>query len=111
MKQVFWLATEYRDRTAEYMVEIRYILGFKLATGRFAYGSAHRNPDGYGEPLPPGWSAPDKPRPINHLQICDSAIRRIACTQMVGYGFAYPLYEAASFSSRSFTSPLSRSSL
>jgi hypothetical protein len=65
MRQVFWLATEDRDRTAEYMVEIWYILGFKLATGQFAYGSAHRNPDGYGEPLPPGWIAPDKPRPIN----------------------------------------------
>jgi hypothetical protein len=47
------------------MLEIWYILGFKGATGRFAYGSAYRNPDGYGEPLPPGWLTPDKPRRID----------------------------------------------
>jgi hypothetical protein len=64
MGAVDMLATEDRDRTQEYMLEIWYILGFKGATGHFAYGSAFQKPDGYGEPLPPGWTAPDKPRPI-----------------------------------------------
>src|SRR2546430_9371577 len=59
MRQVFWLATEDRDRTGSYMLEIWYILGFKLATGQFAYGPAYPKPDGYGEPLPPGWMTPD----------------------------------------------------
>jgi hypothetical protein len=65
MREVETLATEDRDRTQGYMLEIWYILGFKGATGRFAYGSAYRNPDGYGEPLPPGWLTPDKPRRID----------------------------------------------
>ncbi|WP_198164338.1 DUF4844 domain-containing protein [Bradyrhizobium jicamae] len=65
MRQVFWLATEDRNRTADYLLEIWYILGFKLATGQFAYGAAYRKPAGYSEPLPPGWTAPDQPRPIN----------------------------------------------
>jgi hypothetical protein len=65
MRDVDMLATEDRDRTQGYLLEIWYILGFKGSTGRFAYGSAYSNPDGYGEPLPPGWSAPDKPRRID----------------------------------------------
>ncbi|MFA6115358.1 MAG: DUF4844 domain-containing protein [Sphingomonas sp.] len=64
MQQVDQLATEDRDRTAGYMIEIWYILGFKGATGRFAYGSAYPRPSGYGEPLPPGWTSPDHPRRI-----------------------------------------------
>jgi len=64
MKAVNTLETEDRDRTGGYMVEVWYLLGFKGATGRFAYGSAYSKPHGYGEPLPPGWSAPDKPRLI-----------------------------------------------
>ncbi len=47
------------------MLEIWYILGFKGATGLFAYGSAYPKSVGYGEPLPPGWAAPDKPRRID----------------------------------------------
>jgi Domain of unknown function (DUF4844) len=65
MHEVGTLATEDRDRTQGYMLEIWYILGFKGATGLFAYGSAYPKPVGYGEPLPPGWIAPDKPRPID----------------------------------------------
>jgi len=59
------LETEDRDRTGGYMVEIWYLLGFQGCDGSgLAYGSAHPKPHGYGEPLPPGWTAPDKPRPI-----------------------------------------------
>jgi hypothetical protein len=47
------------------MIEIWYITCFKRATGRFAYGAYYKKPVGYGEPLPPGWIAPDKPRPIS----------------------------------------------
>jgi hypothetical protein len=65
MKAVNTLETEDRDRTGGYMVEVWYLVGFKGATGRFAYGSAYPKPQGYGEPLPPGWAAPDKPRPID----------------------------------------------
>jgi hypothetical protein len=65
MRRVFWLATEDRDRTAGYLLEIWYILGFKLATGQFAHGAAFPRPAGYAEPLPPGWVAPDQPRPLN----------------------------------------------
>jgi hypothetical protein len=64
MRRVFWLATEDRDRTADYLLEIWYILGFKGATGQFAHGSAYRRPEGYSEPLPPGWTSPDQPRDI-----------------------------------------------
>jgi hypothetical protein len=64
MRQVNTLATEDRERTQGYMVEIWYLLGFKGATGRFAYGSAFPVPPGYGEPLPPGWRSPTEPRPI-----------------------------------------------
>ncbi|MBS0248469.1 MAG: DUF4844 domain-containing protein [Proteobacteria bacterium] len=64
MQQVDLLETEDRDRTAEYMIEVWYLLGFKGTTGRFAYGSAYQRPPGYGEPLPPGWQSPTKPRPI-----------------------------------------------
>jgi len=65
MKRVSQLETEDRDRTSGYMVEIWYILGFKGATGRFAYGAAFPNPPGYGEPLPPGWKSPTEPRPMS----------------------------------------------
>jgi hypothetical protein len=64
MRQVDQLATEDRDRTAGYMIEIWYILGLRGSTGRFAYGSAYPRPPGYDEPLPPGWASPDRPRPI-----------------------------------------------
>ncbi len=64
MKSVDQLETEDRDRTQDYMLEIWYLAGFKGATGRFAYGSYFKPPPGYGEPLPPGWTAPDHPRPI-----------------------------------------------
>lgn len=64
MKDVDLLATEDRDRTAGYLLEIWYIAGFKGATGRFAYGSAFPKPLGYGEPLPPGWKSPAEPRAI-----------------------------------------------
>jgi hypothetical protein len=65
LRDLRYLATEDRERAQGYMIEIWYILGFKGATGHFAHGSAYPLPDGYGEPLPPGWIAPDKPRPIN----------------------------------------------
>ena len=65
MRHVSWLATADRDRTVEYLLEIWYILGFKLATGQFAHGAAYPSPAGYVEPLPPGWTAPDQPRPID----------------------------------------------
>lgn len=64
MKRVDQLETEDRDRTADYMIEIWYLLGFKGATGQFAYGSSFRSPEGYPEPLPPGWKSPTEPRPI-----------------------------------------------
>ena len=67
MKRVGQLETEDRDRTADYMIEIWYLLGFRSATGRFAYGAAFPRPDGYGEPLPPGWKSPTEPRPIGQL--------------------------------------------
>jgi hypothetical protein len=61
-RQTFWLATRDRERTAEYLLEVWYILGFRLATGQFAHGAAYPVPAGYSEPLPPGWTAPDQPR-------------------------------------------------
>lgn len=64
MRSVDTLPTEDRDRTADYMLEIWYILGFKGATGQFAYGKAYPRPPGYAEPLPAGWIAPTKPRSI-----------------------------------------------
>ena len=64
MQPIKLLATEDRERTLGYMVEIWYLLGFKGATGRFAHGSAFPVPSGYGEPLPPGWRSPTEPRPI-----------------------------------------------
>lgn len=64
MKRVNQLETEDRDRTSDYMIEIWYILGFKGATGQFAYGSAFPKPQGYGEPLPRGWKSPTEPRSI-----------------------------------------------
>ncbi|HLH89965.1 MAG TPA: hypothetical protein VKX28_16045 [Xanthobacteraceae bacterium] len=64
LQQVDLLDTEDRERTYGYVLEVWYILGFKGATGHFDAGSAFRKPEGYAEPLPPGWQAPDKPRPI-----------------------------------------------
>lgn len=65
MRPVRALATEDRERTQDYMVEVWYLLGFRTATGLFAYGSGYPIPPGYGEPLPAGWTSPDKPRPIS----------------------------------------------
>lgn len=65
MKQVDLLETEDRDRTAEYMLEIWYLLGFKGATGQFASGAGFPVPKGYGEPLPPGWKSPTEPRRLS----------------------------------------------
>jgi hypothetical protein len=64
MEAVSDLDTEDRDRTGGYMIEVWWLLGFKGATGRFAYGPAYPLPQGHGEPLPPGWTAPDRLRPI-----------------------------------------------
>ena len=64
MRRVDQLETEDRERTAGYMIEIWYLLGFKGSTGRFAYGAAFQRPEGYGEPLPPGWTSPTDPRPL-----------------------------------------------
>ncbi|PWR25897.1 DUF4844 domain-containing protein [Zavarzinia aquatilis] len=65
MSRVRLLETEDRDRAANYMIEIWYILGFKGATGQFAYGAAFQRPAGYSEPLPPGWKSPTEPRQID----------------------------------------------
>jgi len=64
IRDVDMLETEDRDWTYGYALEIWYILGFKGPTAHFAAGSAYPKPDGYSEPLPPGWLAPDKPRRI-----------------------------------------------
>jgi hypothetical protein len=64
MSRVFSLATEDRERTGEYLVEVWYILGFRGATGQFASGAPSSRHGAYSEPLPPGWTAPDQPRPI-----------------------------------------------
>lgn len=42
-----------------YLIEIWYVLGYRSATGYFPAGEA---PEGWGERLPPGWTAPDRPR-------------------------------------------------
>ncbi|MDX3967387.1 MAG: hypothetical protein QHD01_12395 [Bradyrhizobium sp.] len=65
MRLVSRLATEDRDRTGGYLVEVWYILGFKGATGQFAYGAAYSRAGGHSETLPPGWTAADQPRPID----------------------------------------------
>lgn len=57
-------ATEDRDRVWGYLIEIWYILGFHVSLFGAEYGSYFQIPEGYGEPLPPGWTAPDRPRPI-----------------------------------------------
>lgn len=64
MRAVDALPTEDRDRTAGYMLEVWYILGFRGATGQFAYGEGYSRPAGYAEPLPSGWTSPTQPRPI-----------------------------------------------
>lgn len=68
MEAVDLLETEDRDRTAGYMIEVWYILGFRGATGHFVYGAAYPIPPGYGEPLPPGWTAHDRPRPLDRVR-------------------------------------------
>lgn len=65
MRRVFWLATEDRDRTGGYLLEVWYILGFKGATGQFVPRAPNSKTGGYSEPLPPGWTAADQPRPID----------------------------------------------
>jgi hypothetical protein len=65
MSRVSQLATEDRDRTGGYLIEVWYILGFKGATGQFAYGPSYSRAEGYSEPLPPGWTAANQPRPID----------------------------------------------
>lgn len=57
-------ATEDRDRVWGYLVEVWYILGFHTPLFVSMYGAAFEVPEGYSEPLPPGWSTPDQPRPI-----------------------------------------------
>lgn len=65
MDRLSLLATEDRDRAGGYLIEVWYILGFKGATGQFVSGASYPRADGYSEPLPPGWTAPDQPRPID----------------------------------------------
>jgi hypothetical protein len=65
MRRVDLLDTEDRDRAGDYMLEVWYILGFKGATGQFAYGSAFARWPGYAEPLPLGWKSPTEPRRID----------------------------------------------
>ena len=43
-----------------YLIEIWYILGYRSATGYFP--APDDAPEGWSEPLPPGWIAPDRPR-------------------------------------------------
>jgi hypothetical protein len=57
-------ATEDRDRAWGYLVEIWSVLGFRGALFDGSYGEAFSVPEGYAEPLPPGWIAPDRPRQI-----------------------------------------------
>ncbi|MET4701410.1 hypothetical protein ABIE65_004457 [Constrictibacter sp. MBR-5] len=64
MKRVRRLETEDRYRTIEYTIEIWHILGFRGATGQFAHGGPPPQPNGFGEPLPPGSKSPTEPRPI-----------------------------------------------
>ena len=45
------------------MIEVWYVLGFRSPTGYFDHDPADL-PEGWGEPLPPGWTAPDQPRPL-----------------------------------------------
>jgi len=54
------------DRAWGYMVEVWYVLGQRSATGYFTH-EAEALPVGWGEPLPPGWTAPDQPRPVPAL--------------------------------------------
>lgn len=49
-----------QDRLHGYLIEIWYILGYRSATGYFPASDAA--PEGWSEPLPPGWDAPDRPR-------------------------------------------------
>jgi hypothetical protein len=65
MGRLSLLATEDRDRAGGYLIEVWYILGFKGATGQFVSGASYPRADGYSESLPPGWTAPDQPRPID----------------------------------------------
>ena len=49
-----------QTRLHGYLIEIWYILGYRSATGYFP--PAEDAPEGWSEPLPPGWAAPDRPR-------------------------------------------------
>lgn len=49
-----------QTRLHGYLIEIWYILGYRSPTGYFP--STQDTPEGWGEPLPPGWTAPDRPR-------------------------------------------------
>lgn len=49
-----------QTRLHGYLIEIWYILGYRSATGYFP--PAEDAPEGWGERLPPGWAAPDRPR-------------------------------------------------
>ena len=49
-----------QDRLHGYLIEIWYILGYRSATGYFP--ASEDAPEGWAEPLPPGWTAPDRPR-------------------------------------------------
>lgn len=64
IRAIQFCETEDRDRAIGYILEVWYILGFCGSTGQFGHGSAYMVPEGYGEPLPTGWAAPDKPRPV-----------------------------------------------
>ena len=48
-----------QTRLHGYLIEIWYILGYRSATGYFPARGA---PEGWSEPLPPGWASPERPR-------------------------------------------------
>ena len=63
-EQVRMFATEDRDRVWGYLVEVWYIMGFHVPLFGGTYGEHFQIPDGYSDPLPPGWMTPDRPRPL-----------------------------------------------
>ena len=48
------------DRLHGYLIEVWYILGYRSAIGYFP--PSDDTPEGWSEALPPGWTAPDRPR-------------------------------------------------
>ena len=62
MEEADSFATEDRHRVWEYLIEVWYILGLRTALFAERPGSSFEIPSSYSEPLPPGWSAPDRPR-------------------------------------------------